>query len=115
MQPGDVVMRKTDEQKVASYQERMAKLRAKVKRIEHRKSQQERRDHIHVGVIVGWGMMDMASEHPKAEVRSVLMVVIKNYLVEHPNDRAMMDLLARVSGAPVVEPAIALVQEEAAE
>jgi len=115
MQPGDVVMRKTDEQKVASYQERMAKLRAKVKRIEQRQSQQERRDRTHVGVIVGWSLIEHAEAHPKSEVRSVLMATIKSYLGERPDDRAMTDLLARVSGEPAIAPGTAPELEEAAE
>ena len=46
-------MRKTDEQKKAVLQQRIAVLREKVRRIERHENAQARRDRAHVGIVVG--------------------------------------------------------------
>jgi hypothetical protein len=93
MQPGVHAMRKTDEQKQASLEQRIAALREKVKRIEQRKSQQERRDRLHVGMIIGWGLIERARSNPKSEVRRVALDLIQTHLAEKPDDRPMAELL----------------------
>lgn len=109
-------MRKTDDQKQAAYQQRIEMLRAKVRRIEKRKNEQDRRDRTHVGVIIGWAMIEYAEAHPKSDARRALVAAIKSYLGEHPDDRAMSELLARANAvSPAVMPVPATVQDEAAE
>ena len=95
-------MRKTDEQKQASLEQRIAALREKVKRIEQRKSQQDRRDRAHVGITVGWGMIEHALANPKSEVRRVAIRFVEAYLVEKPEDRAMTELLTMLKQRPVL-------------
>lgn len=92
-------MRKTDEQKKAAYQQRIAALREKVRRIERRETMQERRDRAHVGIVVGWGMIEHALAHPNSEVRGVVIRLIEDYLRERPDDRPVVDLLERLNAA----------------
>lgn len=93
-------MRKTDEQKQAALQQRIAMLRAKVKRIEHRKNEQERRDRSHVGMTLGWGLIEHAISNPKSEVRRVAVRLIEAHLAEKPDDRAMADLRTLLKSQP---------------
>ena len=95
-------MRKTDEQKQASLEQRIAALREKVKRIEQRKTQQERRDRAHVGITVGWGLIEHARSNPKSEIRRVAINLIEAHLAERPEDRAMADLLETLKAPPVL-------------
>lgn len=92
-------MRKTDEQKKAAYQQRIAALREKVQRIERRENAQERRDRAHVGIVVGWAMVEHALAHPHSEVRHVAIRLIEDYLRERPDDRPVVDLLKRLNSA----------------
>lgn len=89
-------MRKTDEQKKAAYQQRIAALREKVRRIEQRETMQERRDRAHVGIVVGWGMIEHALTQPQSEVRRVAIRLIEDYLRERPDDRPVKELLERL-------------------
>src|SRR5678809_1171662 len=95
-------MRKTDEQKQAALEQRIALLRDRVRRIEQRKSQQERRDRAHVGITVGWGLIEHALSNPRSEVRRVAMRLIEAHLTEKPEDRAMMELLTLLKSRPVL-------------
>jgi len=95
-------MRKTDEQKQASLEQRIAALREKVRRIEQRKSQQERRDRAHVGITVGWGLIEHGRSNPKSEVRRVAISVIEAHLAERPEDRPMAELLTELKALPVL-------------
>ena len=90
-------MRKTDEQKKAAYQQRIAALREKVRRIERRETMQERRDRAHIGIVVGWAMIEHARAHPNSEVRRVAIRLIEDHLRERPDDHPVADLLARLS------------------
>jgi len=94
-------MRKTDEQKQASLEQRIAALREKVRRIEQRKSQQERRDRAHVGITVGWGLIEHARSNPRSEVCRVALRLIEAHLTEKPEDRAMTDLLTLLKSQPI--------------
>ena len=89
-------MRKTDEQKKAAYQQRIAALREKVRRIERRETMQERRDRAHVGIVVGWGMIEHALRNPNSEVRHVAIRLIEDHLRERSDDRPVKELLARL-------------------
>jgi hypothetical protein len=95
-------MRKTDEQKQAALEQRIALLRDRVRRIEQRKSQQERRDRAHVGVTVGWGMIAYALGNPKSEVRRVAISLIEAHLAERPEDRPMVELLDTLKERPAL-------------
>jgi hypothetical protein len=92
-------MRKTDEQKKAAYQQRIAALREKVRRIERRENAQERRARAHVGIVVGWGLIEHALAHPHSEVRRVVVRLLEAHLHERPDDRPVGDLLARLKAA----------------
>jgi hypothetical protein len=92
-------MRKTDEQKKAAYQQRIAALREKVRRIERRENAQERRARAHVGIVVGWGLIEHALAHPHSEVRRVAVRLLEAHVHERPDDRPVADLLARLKAA----------------
>jgi hypothetical protein len=92
-------VRKTDEQKKAAYQQRIAALREKVRRIERRETMQERRARAHVGIVVGWGMIEHALAHPHSEVRRVAIHLIEDYLREWSDDHPVADLLERLNSA----------------
>jgi hypothetical protein len=91
---------RTDEQKKAAYQQRIAALKEKVRRIERRETTQERRARAHVGIVLGWGMIEHALAHPHSEVRRVAIRLIEDYLRERPDDRSVADLLERLNPAP---------------
>jgi hypothetical protein len=90
-------MRKTDEQKKAAYQQRIAALREKVRRIERREATRQRRDRAHIGIIVGWGMIEHALAHPHSEVRRVAVRLLEAHLSEQPDDRAVAELRERLA------------------
>lgn len=92
-------MHKTDEQKKAAYQQRIAALKEKVRRIERRETMQERRDRAHVGIVIGWAVIEHALAHPHSEVRHVAIRLIEDYLRERPDDRPVADLLERLNSA----------------
>jgi hypothetical protein len=92
-------VRKTDEQKKAALQQRIAALKEKVRRIEQHEATQERRDRAHVGIVVGWGMIEHALCNPNSEVRRVAIRLIEDHLRERPDDRPVAELLARLKAS----------------
>jgi hypothetical protein len=92
-------VRKTDEQKKAALQQRISALKEKVRRIERHETMQERRDRAHVGIVVGWGMIEHALRNPNSEVRRVAIRLIEDHLCERPDDRPVADLLERLKSA----------------
>jgi hypothetical protein len=92
-------VRKTDEQKKAAYQQRIAALREKVRRIERRETMQERRDRAHVGIVIGWGMIEHALRNPNSEVRRVAFRLTEDHLRERPDDRPVAELLKQLNSA----------------
>ena len=92
-------MRKMDEQKKAAYQQRIAALREKFRRIERRENAQERRARAHIGIVVGWAMIEHALAHPHSEVRRVAVRLLAAHLHERPDDRPVADLLAQLKAA----------------
>jgi hypothetical protein len=90
-------MRKTDEQKKAALQQRIAALKEKVRRIERREAAQERRDRAHVGIVVGWAMIEHALRNPNSKVRRVAIGLVETYLRDHPDDRPIAELLAKLT------------------
>lgn len=93
-------MRRTDEQKKAALQQRIAALKEKVQRIEKRGIEAERRNRVHVGIVVGWGMIEHAIRNPDSEVRRVASGLIEAHLRDHPNDHSITELLARLTTTP---------------
>ncbi len=89
-------MRKTDEQKKAAYQQRIAALKEKVRRIERRENAQERRARAHVGIVVGWSLIEHALAYPHSEVRRVAVRLLEAHLHERPDDRPVKELLERL-------------------
>jgi hypothetical protein len=92
-------MRKTDEQKKAAYQQRIAALREKVRRIEQRENAQERRARAHVGIVIGWGMIEHALAYPSSEVWCVAIRLLDAHLRERPDDKPVAELLERLKEA----------------
>jgi hypothetical protein len=90
-------VRKTDEQKKAALQQRISALKEKVRRIERRETMQERRDRAHVGIVVGWGMIEHALRNPNSEVRRVAIRLIEDHLRDRPDDQPVADLLTRLN------------------
>jgi hypothetical protein len=90
-------MHKTDEQKKAALQQRIAALKEKVRRIDRREADQDRRDRAHLGIVVGWGMIEHALCSPESEVRRVALGVLEAHLRQHPDDRPVAELHARLS------------------
>ena len=91
------LVHKTDEQKKAALQQRIAALKEKVRRIERREATEERRARAHVGIVIGWGMIEHALRNPDSEVRRVAIRLIEAHLREHPDDRPVAELLTRLS------------------
>jgi hypothetical protein len=104
-------MAKTLEQRKAALEQRIAALRERAKRIDRTKSAQDRRDRAHVGIVVGWGMIEHALNKPVSEVQSVVVEVIKKHLADHPEDRAVADLLAMLDSQAAVVQVVAKAAE----
>lgn len=94
-------MRKTPEQKKAALQQRIAEMKEKVRRIERRESDQERRARAHVGIVAGWALIDHVRENSNTEVRDFLVWALKSHLTERPDDTAVAELLAGLTSVEV--------------
>jgi hypothetical protein len=94
---GEHLVRKMDEQKKAALQQRIAALKEKVRRIERREATEERRARAHVGIVVGWGMIEHALRNPDSEVRRVAIRLIETHLHERPDDHPVAELLTRLN------------------
>ena len=94
---GEHLVRRTDEQKKAALQQRIAALKEKVRRIERREATEERRARAHVGIVIGWGMIEHALRNPDSEVRHVAIRLIETHLRERPDDRPVAELLTRLN------------------
>src|SRR3954464_1824560 len=81
---GEHLVRKTDEQKKAVLQQRIAALKEKVRRIERREATEGRRARAHIGIVIGWGMIEHALGNPDSEVRRIAIRLIETHLREHP-------------------------------
>ena len=92
-------MRKTDEQKKAALQQRIAALGEQVRRIDQRENAQARRARVHVGIVIGWGMIEHALCNPDSEVRRVALQLIEAHLRERPDDKPVAALLERLKAA----------------
>ena len=92
-------MRKTDEQKKAAYQQRIAALREMVRRTERQEVSQERRDRAPVGIVLGRALIEHALSNPNSEVRRLAIHLIEDHLHERPDDRPVAELLERLSTA----------------
>ena len=71
LRAGKHLVRKTDEQKKAALQQRIATLKEKVRRIERREATEERRARAYIGIVIGWGMIEHALRNPDSEVRRI--------------------------------------------
>jgi hypothetical protein len=91
--------RKSDEERKAYLQQRLTAIKENLKRIERREATQERRDRAHVGIVIGWGMIEHALRNPNSEVRRVAIRLIEAHLRERPDDLPVADLLERLNTA----------------
>jgi 50S ribosomal subunit-associated GTPase HflX len=98
-------MAKTAEQKKAALEQRIAQLKQKVRNMERRDAVKERRDRAHVGIVIGWSIIDYAMANPKSEVRRVAVQLIEAYLKERADDQPVADLLMRLRPEPLLEAA----------
>lgn len=89
--------RKSDDERKAYLQQRLAAIKDNLKRIERREVKEERRDRAHVGIVIGWGMIEHALRHPNSEVRRVAICLIEDHLRDRPDDRPVAELLERLN------------------
>jgi transposase InsO family protein len=89
--------RRSDEERKAAALQKIAAQKMLIKRIEHREAGKARRDRAHVGIVVGWALIEHAARHPNSEVTRVLIHALKGHLAEHENDRPVADLLERLT------------------
>ena len=89
--------RKSDEERKAYLQQRLTAIKDNLKRIERREATQERRDRAHVGIVIGWGMIEHALRNPNSEVRRVAIRLIEAHLCERPDDPPVAELLAQLN------------------
>jgi hypothetical protein len=65
-------------------------------RIDRRETAQARRARAHVGIVIGWGIIEHALAHPYSEVQRVAIRLIEAHLRERPDDKPVAALLERL-------------------
>ena len=79
-------MRKTDEQKKAAYQQRIAALRTKVRRIEKREADTERRVRTRRLIVSGAIVEDLLPKFQYTAFATAFIAAVREHLAVHPAD-----------------------------
>ncbi|HJU19335.1 MAG TPA: hypothetical protein VJ770_23010 [Stellaceae bacterium] len=91
-------MRKTDEQKKAALQQRIAALKMKVRRIEKREADAERRARNHRLIVIGAIVEQRALDNPRSISMHSLVRDIEAHVTAHPEDHdTFAGLLTRLN------------------
>jgi len=91
-------MHKTDEQKKAALQQQIAALKEKVRRIERREADAERRARNHRLIVIGAIVEQRALDNPHSISMHSLVHDIEAHVTAHPGDRdTFADMLARLT------------------
>jgi hypothetical protein len=91
-------MRKTDEQKKAAYQQRIAALRTKVRRIEKREAEAERRVRTHRLLVSGAIVEDLLPKFRDTAFSGAFIAAVREHLAAHPADAdSFAELLDRLT------------------
>jgi hypothetical protein len=80
-------MRKTDEQKKAALQQRIATLKAKVRRIEKREVEAERRARTHRLIVSGAIVEDLLPKFQNTAFANAFIAAVREHIEAHPEDR----------------------------
>jgi hypothetical protein len=88
--------RRSDEERLAALQRRIAALKDRQRALNQRLSAKERKARAHVGIVAGWGIIDHAAAHPESEVMRVLIRVLEDHHRTRPDDKPVVELLARL-------------------
>lgn len=89
--------RRSDEERLAALQRRIAALKDRQRALNQRLSAKERKARAHVGIVAGWGIIDHAAAHPESEVARVLVRVLEDHRRTRPDDKPVAELLARLT------------------
>jgi hypothetical protein len=79
-------MRKTDEQKKAAYQQRIAALREKVRRIEKREADADRRDRARRLIVSGAIVEELLPKFRDTAFAGAFIAAVREHLAAHPAD-----------------------------
>ena len=80
-------MRKTDEQKKAALQQRIAVLKTKVRRIEKREADAERRARTRRLIVSGAIVEDLLPKFRDTAFANAFIAAVREHLKAHPEDR----------------------------
>jgi hypothetical protein len=99
-------MRKTDEQKKAALQQRIAALKEKVRRIEKRGAEAERRARNHRLIVLGAIVESQIIDNSHSVSAQAIARDIEDYVTAHPRDRnTLADLLACLTASSTLRQA----------
>jgi hypothetical protein len=91
-------MRKTEEQKKAALQQRIAALKMKVKRIEKREAEAERRARTHRLIVSGAIVEDLLPKFQNTAFAAAFIAAVREHLTVHPADMdGFAELLDRLT------------------
>ena len=91
-------MRKTDEQKKAAYQQRIAALRTKVRRIEKREADAERRARTRRLIVSGAIVEDLLPKFQDTAFAKAFIAAVRDHVDAHPEDgNSFAELLDRLT------------------
>ncbi len=80
-------MRKTDEQKKAALQQRIAALKVKVRRIEKREAEAERRARTHRLIVSGAIVENLLPKFQNTAFANAFIAAVREHIKTHPEDR----------------------------
>jgi ribosomal protein S15P/S13E len=80
-------MRKTDEQKKAALQQRIAALKVRVRRIEKREAEAERRARTHRLIVSGAIVEDLLPKFRDTAFATAFIAAVREHIEAHPEDR----------------------------
>jgi hypothetical protein len=91
-------MRKTDEQKKAAYQQRIAVLRTKVRRIEKREADADRRARTRWLIVSGAIVEELLPKFWDTDFAGAFIAAVREHLTVHPADAdSFAELLERLT------------------
>jgi ribosomal protein S15P/S13E len=91
-------MRKTDEQKKAAYQQRIAALREKVRRIEKREAKADHRARTRRLIVSGAIVEELLPKFQDTAFATAFIAAVREHVKEHPADAdSFAELLERLT------------------
>ena len=97
-------MRKTDEQKKAALQQRIAALKTKVRRIEKAETEKARRARNHRLIVSGAIIEDLLPKFRDTAFATAFIAAVREHIKAHPEDRdSFAELLDKLTAPELVE------------